>query len=177
MKVRDRLISFVSGVLLAAVGIILFMILLKLAGSILQSLTELSQIQFWWILGMAALALICAGFLLGMTFRMRREEKTIISQTQFGEIRIAVSAVESLAFRAAKKVKGVKDVHVGVRADSADLDIFIEISVNPDLNIPQISEEIKAKVDEYVFETIGIRVNTVKVLVTKVSGENRARVE
>ena len=86
--------------------------------------------------------------------------------------------MESLSLRATKRIKGVKDAHVGVRADSTGLDVFIEVTVNPDISIPQISEEIRIKVDEYLQETVGIRVNTVKVLVTKVAGETmKARVE
>ena len=177
MKVTDRMINLIAGLLLTVVGIVLFLIVFRVGGAILQSLGELTAPLYWWILGGALLSLLCAFLLYNMAFRMRREEKTIKSQTQFGEIRIAVSAIENLALRATKRVKGVKDVHVGVRADSDALDVFIEISVNPDLNIPQISEEIKAKVDEYIFDTVGIRVNSVKVLVTKVAGENRTRVE
>lgn len=177
MKVTDRMISLIAGLLLTIVGIVLLLIVFQAGGMILQGLKRLPMPLYWWVLGGALLSLLCAFLLFNMAFRMRREEKTIKSQTQFGEIRIAVSAVESLALRATKRVKGVKDVHVGVRADDDALDVFIEISVNPDLNIPQISEEIKAKVDEYTFETVGIRVNSVKVLVTKVAGENRTRVE
>ncbi|HBE80414.1 MAG TPA: alkaline shock response membrane anchor protein AmaP [Firmicutes bacterium] len=177
MKVWERLVSLLAGIILAVIGIVFFLVAIRQASIILSHLSNLTTKEQLWAAGVALVSLVLAFFAIKMALRMRREEKTIINQTQFGEIRIAVSAVESLALRASKRIKGVKDAHVGVRADLTGLDIFIEITVNPDLNIPQTTEEIRAKVDEYIFETVGIRVNSVKVLVTKVSGENRTRVE
>jgi uncharacterized alkaline shock family protein YloU len=177
MKVWERLVSLLAGIILAVVGIVFFLLAIRQASIILEHLGNLTAKEQLWALLVTVVSLILAFFTIKMALRMRREEKTIINQTQYGEIRIAVSAVESLALRAAKRIKGVKDAHVGVRADLTGLDIFIEITVNPDLNIPQVTEEIRAKVDEYIFETVGIRVNSVKVLVTKVAGENRTRVE
>lgn len=179
MNVGERLVSLLAGIILTVVGLILLMLVLGLgqAGIILDSLKDLGPQERWWALGVAVISLLLAVLAIRMALRMKREEKTIIHQTQFGEIRIAVSAVESLSLRACKHIKGVKDAHVGVRADLTGLDVFIEVTVNPDLSIPQISEEIKTKVDEYIFETVGIRVNSVKVLVTKIAAEVRARVE
>lgn len=179
MNVGERLVSLLAGIILTVVGLILLMLILGLgqAGLILDSLKDLGPQERWWALGVAVISLLLAVLAIRMALRMKREEKTIIHQTQFGEIRIAVSAVESLSLRACKHIKGVKDAHVGVRADLTGLDVFIEVTVNPDLSIPQISEEIKTKVDEYIFETVGIRVNSVKVLVTKIAAEVRARVE
>lgn len=174
MKVWERLINLLTGIILCAIGIVFLLIAWGQATFIFEKLAELSV---WWMYGLALVSLAMAFFTFKIALRIRRQEKTIINQTQFGEIRIAISAVESLVLRATKRVKGVKDAHVGVRADLTGLDIFIEVTVTPDLSIPQVSEEIRAKTDEYIYETTGIRVNTVKVLVTKVAGEIKTRVE
>lgn len=177
MKVGDRFLNLLNGIVLLVLGIILGSVIWQ-ADLIADKLVAFSDHQRFWTFAVAIVMLILAFVSMSRAFQRRREAKTIIHQTQFGEIQIAVSAVESLAFRATKRIKGVKDAHVGVRADSTGLDIFIEVTVNPDLSIPQISEEIRLKVDEYLQEMIGIRVNSVKVLVTKVAGEAiKARVE
>jgi len=173
MKIWDRLVGFLAGLLLMETSIVLSLSITDRG----EYLLTLAQRGFWWILGNVIIVLLVTIYIFGMVFRRRHEEKTIISQTKLGEIRIAVSAVESLVMRACKRIKGVKDAHVGVRAEQSGLDVFIEITVNPDLAIPQISEEIKVKVDEYIYETIGMRFNSVKVLVAKVVNEARARVE
>ncbi len=179
MNVGERLVSLLAGIILIVVSIMFLLLTLGLgqADVILENLKNLSPQERWWALGVSGISLLLALLAIRMALRMKREEKTIIHQTQYGEIRIAVSAVESLSLRACKKIKGVKDAHVGVRADLTGLDLFIEVTVVPDLSVPQISEEIKTKVDEYIFETVGIRVNSVKVLVTKIAAEVRARVE
>lgn len=178
MKVGERLVSLLSGIILGVVGIVFFLIAVGRADIILERLMDLSGKERLWALAVALVTLIFTVILWAMTFQRRREEQTLIHQTPFGEIRIAVSAVENLALKSARRIKGVKDAYVRVRADSTGLDVFIEITVLPDLSIPQVSDEIRVKVDEYIYETVGVRVNSVKVLVTKVSGEaSKTRVE
>lgn len=177
MKMWERLISLLAGMILLIISAASILFGLGQAEFIIRKLADLSYEEKLWSLGIALICLVLTFFAIRMSLRIRRQEKTVINQTQFGEIRITLSAIESLSLRAVRKVKGVKDAHIGIRADLTGLDIFIEISVNPDLSIPQVSEEIRTKVDEYVFETTGIRVNAVKVLVTKVVGELKARVE
>lgn len=177
MKIWERLISLLAGIILLIISATFLLLGTGQAQFITNKLADLTDQEKWWALGIAFICLLLTFFAIRMSLRMRRREKTVINQTQFGEIQITLSAIESLALRAVRKIKGVKDAHIGIRADLTGLDIFIEISVNPDLSIPQVSDEIRTKVDEYVFETTGIRVNTVKVLVTKVAGELKARVE
>lgn len=177
MKIWERLISLLAGIILFIISAFFALLGTRQAEVVLKKLGSLTTQEEWWALGIAVICLVLTFFVIRMSLRIRRQEKTIINQTQYGEIQITLSAIESLALRAVRKIKGVKDAHIGIRADLTGLDIFIEITVNPDLSIPQVSEEIRTKADEYVFETTGIRVNTVKVLVTKVSGELKARVE
>jgi uncharacterized alkaline shock family protein YloU len=177
MKVWERFISLLAGIILFVIGAVFFLLTWGQAGPIITKLGSLTFQERLWAGGITLICLVITFFTFQMALRIRREEKTVINQTQFGEIRITVSAIESLTLRATRRIRGVKDAHVGVRVDLTGLDIFIEISVNPDLSIPQISEEIRTKVDEYIHETIGIRVNSVKVLVTRIEGESRTRVE
>lgn len=177
MKVWERLINFLAGLIVGVSAIIFFSLFLGQVDFIKAQVDLIHGLGIWWLFGIFLMLSLIAFFTIGLALRIRREEKTIINQTQFGEIRITITAIENLVLRATRRVKGVKDAHVGIRADLTGLDIFIEVWVNPDLSIPQISEEIRTKVDEYIFETVGIRVNSVKVLVTRVVGEVRTRVE
>jgi uncharacterized alkaline shock family protein YloU len=177
MKVWERLNNFLAGLVVGISAIIFFSLFLGQVDFIADQLRWIHNLGLWWLFGIFMVLSLIAFFTIGLALRIRREEKTIINQTQYGEIRITIVAIENLVLRATRRIKGVKDAHVGIRADLTGLDIFIEVTVNPDLSIPQISEEIRAKVDEYIFETVGIRVNSVKVLVTRVAGEIRTRVE
>ncbi|HEY8462919.1 MAG TPA: alkaline shock response membrane anchor protein AmaP [Bacillota bacterium] len=177
MKIGDRFLNLLNAIVLFILGMILVTVVWR-SDWIVDKLVAFTDKERFWVLVVGIVTMILAFLSFSRALQRRREEKTIIHQTQFGEVQIAVSAVESLSLRAAKRIKGVKDAHVGVRADSTGLDVFIEVTVNPDLSIPQISEEIRINVDEYLQETVGIHVNSVKVLVTKIAGEAvKARVE
>ena len=179
MKVWERLISLLAGIILIVVAVFLCMLGFGQAKALLEVLGRLNENPLnLWSIEVSIIALILGILQIGMALRMRREEKTVIYQTQFGEIRITVSAIENLALRACKKVKGVRDAHVGVRADKlTGLDVYIEVTISPDMAIPQVKAEIETKVSDYVYETVGMRVNSVKVLITKIAAETRTRVE
>ncbi len=116
-------------------------------------------------------------YLFWMGLRRRRQVKTILCDTPLGEIRIAESAVESLAMRATRRVRGVHNATVNVRASTDGLEIYVDTTLSPDLSIPQVSKDIETRVGDYIRETVGVSVNFVKVLVKGVASENRTRVE
>ncbi len=103
--------------------------------------------------------------------------RTIIHDTDLGEVRIAFTAVEDLALRAVDKIRGVKEAQVTVEADSNGLSFNVEIVSNPDLSIPQLTMDIRNKLAEYITETVGIPVVNSTVTVTRITSESRARVE
>jgi uncharacterized alkaline shock family protein YloU len=107
----------------------------------------------------------------------KKELKTIIHETELGEIRIASPAVEALALRAVRKIRGVRDAEIRVLTENDGLRFQVEISSSPDLNIPQLIHEIRDELHAYIQSTIGIPVNNSEVTVNKVSAEPRARVE
>lgn len=178
MKIWQRLVSFLNGIILW--GMVAAFLLFSQGKCPLLSGSYLSWMERGklWVVG-----LILATFLLGylalrMAIHPQRVEKTLVNQTEHGEIQITLAAMENLAWRAVKKIKGVKDAHVRVRADrSGVVEVFIEVTANPDISIPQVLSEIRTQVEDYLYETTGIKVNQVKVLVPKVANEPKARVQ
>jgi uncharacterized alkaline shock family protein YloU len=171
MKVWERFVSLLNGIVLLALAIVFFLLL---CGQ--ESLIAAINLGNWWQLGLFLTSAILCILSFGMMAR-RREEPTIVHQTPFGEIRITYTAVESLVLRATKRIKGVKEARAVVSADPLRMDIAITITTLPDLAIPQLSEEIRLKVDEYLFETTGIKVHSIKVDVDKIAAEVKSRVE
>ncbi|NLY88038.1 MAG: alkaline shock response membrane anchor protein AmaP [Firmicutes bacterium] len=108
-----------------------------------------------------------------------KSPRIIIHETEMGQVRIAVTAVESLALRAIDKIRGVKEATVAVEAENEGLRFEVEIVSNPDpeRNLPQLTSEIRSKLADYIHETVGIPVIDSTVTVTKVTTESRARVE
>ncbi|HBL36393.1 MAG TPA: alkaline shock response membrane anchor protein AmaP [Firmicutes bacterium] len=107
----------------------------------------------------------------------KKEFKTIIHETELGEIRIASPAVEALALRAVKKIRGVREAEIRVLTENDGLRFQVAITSSPEVNIPQLIHEIRDELREYIQSTIGIPVNNSEVTVNRVSAEPRARVE
>ena len=107
----------------------------------------------------------------------KKELRTIIHETELGEVRISSPAVESLALQAVKKIRGVKEAEIRVLTENDCLSFQVGIVCSPDFNIPQLIYEIREELSQYIQATIGIPVSNTEVTVTKVSAEPRARVE
>lgn len=107
----------------------------------------------------------------------KKELRTIIHETELGEVRIASPAVEALALRAVRKIRGVKEAEIRVLTENNSLSFQVGIVSSPDLNIPQLIYEIRDELRRYIQETIGIPVSNTEVTVTRISSEPRARVE
>lgn len=107
----------------------------------------------------------------------KKELRTIIHETELGEVRISSPAVELLALRAVKKIRGVKEAEIRVLTENNYLSFQVGIVSSPDINIPQLIYEIREELRQYIQATIGIPVSNTEVTVTRVSSEPRARVE
>lgn len=180
MRTVDRLVTLLVGLLLIMFTASFLWQSLEIGildGMALDRIARLLGERPWRILLTILVLLILTAYLFWMGLRRRRPEKTILCDTPLGEVRIAERAVESLALRASRRVKGVHDANINVRATVSGLDIFVESTVVPDQSIPQITQEIRTRVADYIRETVGVSVNTVAVLVTRIAPENRTRVE
>lgn len=104
-------------------------------------------------------------------------EEGISRDTDLGQVRINLRAVETLVVRTAREVKGVRDVDATIRSHAEGVEIAVSLTVLPDLSIPGLSEEVQRRVDTYVRETAGVPVVGVTVEVRNVAGTSKARVE
>lgn len=176
MRAIDRLVAIVVGLLLSIVSLAFLLHAMGQEQVLAWLVSRLGQPP--WRLVLTGLAgLLLAAYLFYMGMRRRRQIKTILCETPLGEVRIAERAVESLALRATRRVKGVHDANIQVSATPAGLDVYVETTVGPDQSIPQINHEIETRVRDYISETVGVSVRTVKVLVTRIAPDNRTRVE
>jgi len=177
VRTVDRMVALLVSLFLVIFSVAFLWQAIGQAAILDRLISYLSQPR--WTALFTSLALVVLGMLLfWMGIRRRRQVKMIVSDTPLGEVRVAERAVEVLALRSVRRVKGVHDASVNVRATAEGLDFAIEAAVAPDQSIPQITQELRIRVSEYIRETVGVSVNTVTVNVTKiVAAESRARVE
>lgn len=132
-----------------------------------------------WLLGITgAFFFIVFLSLFISVFRAKPVRDTIVHETSLGSIKVTLPALENLVVKAARSVPGVREVktHIKTSSDNA-VSIQLKVQVQPDLNIPQMTEDLQIKVQEYMTKTTGINVHNVKVTVSKISWEAKSRVE
>ncbi|NLY91186.1 MAG: alkaline shock response membrane anchor protein AmaP [Firmicutes bacterium] len=177
MKISYRVVIIFSSLVMFVLAVFFFGLLL--GKDVFQTLGVFSVGEEGKIFKLLAFLFFFVLFvLLWMAgLHTKKELRTIIHETELGEVRISSPAVEALALRAVKKIRGVKEAEIRVLTENNCLSFQVGIVSSPDLNIPQLIYEIRDELRRYIQETIGIPVSNTEVTVTRVSSEPRARVE
>lgn len=131
----------------------------------------------WGVAVASALLVLMAIWILGMAVQRPRQREVVIRETLLGKIEIAATALESLIRRAARQVQDVREVRPVLRSDREGLVVFLHMNVNPDANLPDISQEVQEKVQDYLEKKAGVQVSRVQVLIQSVAADQRLRVE
>ncbi|MDP2858041.1 MAG: alkaline shock response membrane anchor protein AmaP [Bacillota bacterium] len=168
-----------------AVAVISFLFLVMAAAGWMEPLDYLRQILDYtnpngrWLIGvLSGLSLATSLRFLYFGFRRDRPWQTLIHQTDMGEVRISISAVENLVTKVARGLKGVRDVRASVIQTPGGLGVRIRGVVSPEVNVPQTAREIQQAVADYTRNIVGVEVTEVKVMVQNITNEaRRGRVE
>lgn len=129
-----------------------------------------------WVVGiLAGLSLIVSLRFLYFGFRKDRPDQTLIRETDLGEVRISLSAVESLVTKVARGLKGVRDIRAVVYSHEGGIGVRIRGVVSPEVNVPDTARLIQQAVTDYTKNVVGVDVTEVKVLVQNITNETRSR--
>ena len=174
MAIISRILSVVFGIIISAAGI--FLILLTLG--VFDSAT-LQYIEFDFVLlvgnynfTILGLVLLMVGLLIIALFvskKSGRQDKSIESYTEMGELRISFKAIENMVLTASKKIKGLRDVTTHIKSGEQGLIIYLRILPLPDIAIPPMVNDLQEKVHEYVEDISGATVSEVKVSVEDIA--------
>ena len=97
--------------------------------------------------------------------KSEKDKKSVSKYNNVGEIRISLSAIESIALNASKKIAGIRDNKAYVTKQGDHVSVYIKTIVMPDVNIPALLEDIQLKVYKSGVETSGIAGKEVKASV------------
>ncbi len=129
------------------------------------------------LFGIAIVLLILSIMFLFSGIGNRKDRKAISKFSNIGEIKISITSIENIALAAAKRLNGVKETKADVNKNSEGVSIIIKTMIVPDINIPELSEDIQVKVKSLVEQTTGIKVTEVKVVVENIQTGFKTRVE
>lgn len=88
-----------------------------------------------------------------------------------GDVSIALQAVEQMASRIARQIRGVDELRATVRPNGERVAIRLKVMVKPDVAVPPLIDQLQQSVREYVEQTSGLGVSDVRVHVSGVAGE------
>ncbi|BCJ85919.1 alkaline shock response membrane anchor protein AmaP [Effusibacillus dendaii] len=157
----------------------LLLFLYSLATAILSVMLGAHIFGFGWLNGLLDFypyeLLVGIVLLLAVSLRFlflrsgkTREQQAISHKTELGDVRISFQTIESLTERAVRLVKGINDLKTKVRLSESGIRIAIRVTVDPDLEIPQLTSTVQQKVKDYVESTTGVTVENVVVYVSDV---------
>ncbi|MDN5344269.1 MAG: hypothetical protein PWQ18_380 [Clostridia bacterium] len=105
------------------------------------------------------------------------EQQAVINSGDLGLASIALPALENLVTRAARQVKGVREVKPSMKVLPEGLILKLNITVSPDRNLPELTAALQARVHEYIVTTTGLEVPEIQVRVKGIYQEGLRRVE
>ncbi len=117
---------------------------------------------------LAALILLLAAVMLVFSLRRGERVETLLLQGALGEVRVCFRAVENLVLKAARAVRGIRDIKTRIVHGEAGLLIYLRATTLPDVNIPQVTAELQAAVKEYVENSTGSDVAEIRVMIENV---------
>lgn len=168
MKERERLCLLFAALLVGAGAVLL--------GAVAAAFIPLEQIRTGLetvygsqqFLLLAILILVLAIVTAVFTLRRGKRVETLLQHGNLGEIRICFKAVENLVLKAARSVRGARDIKTRIVNGEFGLLIYLRAATMTDINIPQVSAEMQAAVKEYVENSTGSNVAEVRVMIEDV---------
>ncbi|HJV44450.1 MAG TPA: alkaline shock response membrane anchor protein AmaP [Bacillota bacterium] len=176
MNLFDRFILTLYSLaltILSVIAIAVFMrlISLELIQLNLQVIYEFDQPRYAYLAVSVIFFLISLKFLLqGFRRSKGHESATVISQTtDIGHVTISLNTIESIALKAARRIRGVRDVKSVVKANETGTSIVLKAAVDGETPIQGIIDEIQKAVKHQIEKIVGIEIKEVDVLITEVA--------
>lgn len=188
---RFLLFLYALAVALAALGVIVLCL------PVIPVPVVLNEVAFalsrWETMAGAALVFLLSVHLVACSFSSssKREEKAekepeaVVVKGAAGEVRVATSAVSSLAEKSALKVHGVESAEAkvesrrvvkgeGQEASSAVV-VGLEVGLGGNQNVTQVSDAVRAAVSEQMSNVLGLAEYSIDISVTEIAGKDAAK--
>lgn len=171
-KIWNRLILGIGAVFVALVGIAVFLLGLLVDGIPLQGLTQQPATLSRWVVIICGLLLFLFGvYVLSLPGRSRRDKGAFIArQTDTGELRISLRAMESLVQKCLEQHSEMvlKGLSIENRRDGVVIDLKLALAGN--VFIPQAVAALQKQVREHILASSGVDIKEVRVSVDTADG-------
>lgn len=188
---RFLLFLYTLAIALAALGVIVLCLPVFPIPVILNETAFV--LSRWETMAGAALVFILSVHLLACSFsggskheeKKEQEPEAVVVHGAGGEVRVAVSAVSSLAEKSAAKVHGVENANAKVEsrrvaggegnAPVSSVVIGLDLELGAGQNVAQVSDAVRAAVSEQVNEVLGLKDYSIDISVAEIAGKDAAK--
>lgn len=133
---------------------------------VLELWNELNLPEYYEVIWALLGVYVIMGFrLLWKGIRGVQKKQAIVHEGSLGQVRVSIPAIESLAEKVVSSVQGVKEARAKVESVPQGIAVNLKIITTPDINIPEVSEDMQRQVKESIYNVVGITVQEVRVAV------------
>lgn len=184
-KLFDRVLLAILLILVIAISITFIMVACRVfLASEMQAMVE----QLYYndivaiVLGVCSAALLIIAIRLlffgGKKRDLPEPTSTLVRSSELGSTFIALSAIDSMVQKHCRSNNRIRSVMSVVHAlRDGGITINIRLSLMPDNNIPELTDELQKSLKEYIEQLSGITVREIGILVEDTSISAKARVE
>ena len=94
-----------------------------------------------------------------------------LSETEKGKVLVGKGALEDYIAVLAQEIYGIHNVKVIVKLEDEGINVRINASIEPGINIPESSEEIRTNVKESIKKVTGIDVKEMELFVKQIKAK------
>ncbi len=166
MKLRmgDRIVSAVLGLLVAllGVGVILYLVLIAPNGGL--ALTAPTGWRRWVVIGVCALLALLGLRGIAVLFR-HKDRGFVLQRMEYGDMSISMKALENMIRRCVEGHEALKlnSIHISRVRDGVSVDL--RITLMGGTNIPLTVNALQKQIKQYITSCSGIDVREVRVQV------------
>lgn len=111
--------------------------------------------------------------LIFLAFRRKGGGQPVIHETELGDVRISLDAVENLVRKVARSIKGVREIKAVITNGKDGMHAALRGTISPEVSIPEVSEEIQSAVRQYVKRVVGVELVEVRLEVENIASDGR----
>ena len=171
MGIADRIILTLYTFLMAVVSVLAILCSL---GVFSQEgmVTLVNHIPGNWIYAVGGVIMLLVSLRLLVTgLGLTGMSSLKLSENEKGKVLVGKGALEAYIAVLAQEIYGIHNVKVIVKLEDEGINVRINASIEPGINIPESSEEIRANVKESIKKVTGIDVKEMELFVKQIKAK------
>ncbi|HHX22487.1 MAG TPA: alkaline shock response membrane anchor protein AmaP [Thermoanaerobacterales bacterium] len=175
MNFIDRILLTIFTLFSTIVSIIAILLAIRVV-SLPYFSTSILTIYGRWETGAVGVVLLLISLkLLFSGIKPRKRPEAIITNGELGKVSITLNAIENLVFKVIRDTENIKDAKIRIKKYDESVSIILKLTIDFDVDIPNISLNLQNTLKDYINKTAGIIVKDVQITIDNVSNQTKQK--